>query len=105
MLKSVCLFLSVVILSALQPSLAQNDSTLSQRIANEFCVEFSKKDFDKFKGSELEIGLIAVPLIEKYKKDIEKEWNLATENDEDYTKISERIGKEAMFGCPKFSSL
>ncbi len=102
MLKSVRLFFSVVLLSALQPCLAQNDSTLSQKIVNEFCIEFSKKDFDKFKGAELEIGLIAVPLIEKYKNEIEKEWNLTTENDEDYTKISERIGKEAAFACPKF---
>ncbi|HRO70745.1 MAG TPA: hypothetical protein PK951_10205 [Chitinophagaceae bacterium] len=102
MLKSVRLFFSVVLLSTLQPCLAQNDSTLSQKIVNEFCIEFSKKDFEKFKGAELEIGLIAVPLIEKYKNEIEKEWNLTTENDEDYTKISERIGKEAAFACPKF---
>lgn len=102
MLKPVRLILCSMLLGLLQPSFAQKDSTLTQKIVNDFCIEFSKKDFTKLKGSELELGLIAVPIIEKYKKEIEKEWNLSTKNDEDYDKISEKIGQEAAFGCPKF---
>jgi hypothetical protein len=90
-----------ILLSALRPAMAQ-DSTLTQKIVKEFCNEFSKKEFTKLKGAELEIGLIAVPIIEKYKKEIEKEWNLSTENDNEYSKISEKIGQEAALGCPSF---
>lgn len=83
-------------------SFAQKDSTLTQKIANEFCIEFSKKDITQFKGFEMELGLLIVPIIEKYNKEIEKEWGLSRDNEQDYEKISERIGKEAALGCPKF---
>ena len=102
MLKYLCLPGCVILLTALHPAMAQTDSTLTQKIVKEFCNEFSKKEFTKLKGAELEIGLIAVPIIEKYKNEIEKEWNLSTENDDEYSKISEKIGQEAAVGCPKF---
>ncbi|WP_276500876.1 hypothetical protein [Terrimonas pollutisoli] len=78
------------------------DSTLTQKMTNNFCVEFSKKDFTKFKGAEMEIGLLIMPIIEKYSKEIEKEWGLSTQNEEDYEKISRKIGQESARGCPKF---
>ena len=87
---------------AINKSFAQKDSTLTKKIANEFCIEFSKKDITQFKGFEIELGLLIVPIIEKYGQEIEKEWGLSRDNEQDYEKISEKIGKEAAFGCPKF---
>jgi hypothetical protein len=82
--------------------MAQKDSTLTQKITSEFCAEFSKKDFTTLKGAEMEIGLLIIPIIEKYSSEIEKEWNLSPENVSDFEKISEKIGQEAALGCPKF---
>src|SRR4030095_4796501 len=48
------------------------------------------------------IGLLVIPIIEKYSREIKKEWDLDPENEEDYEKISEKIGREATVGCPKF---
>jgi len=96
------LLFSITSFAPLQKSFAQKDSTLTQKITNDFCIEFSKKDFSKLKGFEMEIGLLVVPIIEKYNKDIKKEWDLDPENEEDYEKISEKIGREATVGCPKF---
>ncbi len=80
----------------------KKDSTLSQKISAEFCVEFSKKDFTTYKDSEMEIGMIMLPLIKKYEKEIAKEWGYSSSNLEDYEKIGEKIGQEAALGCPKF---
>ena len=102
MYKISSLLISILFLIPVQKSIAQKDSSLSQRIVNEFCIEFGKKDFSKIKGFEMELGLMVVPLIEKYGKEIHKEWGLNPENEEDYEKISEKIGREATLGCPKF---
>ena len=93
---------AILFFAPLQKSFAQKDSTLTQKITNDFCIEFSKKDFSKLKGFEMEIGLLVIPIIEKYSKEIKKEWDLDPENEEDYEKISEKIGREATVGCPKF---
>ena len=95
------LLFSALLLSCAS-SFAQKDSLLIKKITSEFCTEFSKKDFTKLKGSEMELGLLVVPIIEKYSKQIEKEWNLSAENEADYEKISEKIGQHAAIGCPKF---
>jgi hypothetical protein len=95
------LFMSMFVI-CINHSFAQKDSTLSQKIANEFCIEFSKKDITQFKGFEMELGLLIIPIIEKYSRDIEKEWGLSRDNEQDYEKISEKIGQEAALGCPKF---
>lgn len=50
----------------------------------------------------MEIGLLILPLIKKYEKEIEKEWNLSSSNMEDLEIIGEKIGQEATLGCPKF---
>lgn len=102
MRKYVCMLVLSIFFICINKSFAQKDSTLTQKIANEFCIEFSKKDITQFKGFEMELGLLIVPIIEKYGKQIEKEWGLSRDNEQDYEKISERIGKEAAFGCPKF---
>src|SRR5688572_13173739 len=102
MYKFSSLLITLIFLTPVQKSFAQKDSSLTQRIVNEFCIEFSKKDFSKLKGFEMELGLLVVPLIEKYNKEIEKEWGLDPDNEEDYEKISEKIGREATLGCPKF---
>lgn len=102
MYKFICLFLLVVLQGAVQKSFGQKDSTLIQKITSEFCTEFSKNDFTTLKGAEMEIGLLILPIIEKYSKEIEKEWNLSPENENDFEKISEKIGQQAALGCPKF---
>ena len=102
MYKSVCLFFTGLLFISIKNSFAQKDSTFTQKITIEFCNEFSKKDFSEFKGFEMELGLLIVPIIEKYSKEIEKEWGLSRDNDQDYEKISEKIGQEAALGCPKF---
>ena len=102
MYKLICLVFTITFILSIQKSQAQKDSTLTQKITNEFCVEFSKKDFSQFKGFEMELGLLVVPIIEKYNKEIEKEWGLLRDNEDDYEKISEKIGQEAALGCPKF---
>ena len=102
MSKLIYLLLAISLFTPLQKTIAQKDSTLTQKITNDFCIEFSKKDFSKLKGFEMEIGLLVVPIIEKYGKEIKKEWDLDPENEEDYEKISEKIGREAAIGCPKF---
>lgn len=102
MYKFICLLFSCSFIIAIQKSHAQKDSTLSQKITNEFCVEFSKKDFTKYNDSEVEIGLLIVPIVEKYSKEIEKEWGLKSDDMNDFEKIGERIGQEAALGCPKF---
>lgn len=81
---------------------SQKDSTLSQKISRDFCEEFSKKNFTSYKDSEMEIGLLILPLITKYEKEIEKEWKLSASNMEDLEKIGEKVGQEAAVGCPKF---
>jgi|SRR4026209_2707655 hypothetical protein len=96
------LLLAISFFTPLQKSFAQKDSTLTQKITNDFCIEFSKKDFSELKGFEMEIGLLVIPIIEKYSKEIKKEWELDPKNEEDYEKISEKIGREATVGCPKF---
>ena len=101
MQKCFAILLFVLTSSLVKPVNAQ-DSTLVQKITNEFCIEFSKKDFTKFKGAEMEIGLLVMPLIDKYSKDIEQEWDLSTTNEEDYEKISKKIGQESARACPKF---
>ncbi len=102
MYKLYCLLLAISLFTPLKKSFAQNDSSLSKKMTDEFCIEFSKKDFSKLKGFEMEIGLMVVPIIEKYSKEIKKEWDLDPENEEDYEKISEKIGREAAISCPKF---
>ena len=102
MYKLFYLLLAISFFAPLQKSIAQKDSTLTQKITNDFCIEFSKKDFSKLKGFEMEIGLLVIPIIEKYSREIKKEWDLDPENEEDYEKISEKIGREATVGCPKF---
>jgi len=102
MYKVTCLLLTVIFFIPAEESFAQKDSTLTQKITNEFCVEFSKKDFSKLKGFEMELGLLMVPIIEKYSQEIEKEWGLDPDNEDDYEKIGEKIGREATVGCPKF---
>ena len=101
-MRKILIVLACGMLLASLPSAAQKDSTLTQKIVRDFCNEFSKKDFTKLKGAELEIGLIVVPIIEKYEKDIKKEWKLSTDIEDDYSKISEKIGQEAALGCPSF---
>jgi hypothetical protein len=96
------IFTGIFFILSIQKSQAQKDSTFTQKITKEFCVEFSKKDFSEFKGFEMELGLLIVPIIEKYSKEIEKEWGLLRDNEQDYEKISEKIGQEAARGCPKF---
>src|SRR4026209_274254 len=86
------LLLAISFFTPLQKSFAQKDSTLTQKITNDFCIEFSKKDFSELKGFEMEIGLLVIPIIEKYSKEIKKEWELDPKNEEDYEKISEKIG-------------
>ena len=102
MYKFIYLLFGISFFTPVQKTFAQKDSTLTQKITNDFCIEFSKKDFSKLKGFEMELGLLVVPLIEKYSKDIKKEWDLDPENEEDYEKISEKIGREATLACPKF---
>ena len=102
MYKLFYVLFAISVFTPLQKSFAQKDSTLTKKITNDFCIEFSKKDFSKLKGFEMEIGLLVIPIIEKYSKEIKKEWNLDPENEEDYEKISEKIGREATVGCPKF---
>ena len=51
-----------------------------------FVSNFRKKILAKSKGFEMELGLLIVPIIEKYSKEIEKEWDLDPENEEDYAK-------------------
>ena len=102
MFKFIYLLFAMSFLVPAQRSFAQSDSTLTKKITNDFCNEFSKKDFSKLKGFEMELGLLVVPIIEKYSKEIKKEWDLDPENEEDYEKISEKIGREATLGCPKF---
>ena len=95
--KFIYLFVVISFISPAQSAFAQGDSTLTKKITNDFCNEFSKKDFSKLKGFEMELGLLVVPIIEKYSSEIKKEWSLAPENEEDYEKISEKIGREAPF--------
>jgi len=102
MYKPCYLLFAISFFASLQKAIAQKDSTLTQKITNDFCIEFSKKDFNQIKGFEMEIGLLVIPIIEKYSKEIKKEWDLDPENEEDYEKISEKIGREATVGCPKF---
>ena len=102
MYKLFYVLFAISVFTPLQKSFAQKDSTLTKKITNDFCIEFSKKDFSKLKGFEMEIGLLVIPIIEKYSKEIKKEWDLDPENEEDYEKISEKIGREATVGCPKF---
>jgi len=98
---AIVLFLSAL-LSFSGKTMAQQDTTLAQKISREFCEEFSKKDFARFSGSEMEIGLIILPIVLKYKNEIEKEWKLSPDNEEDFEKIGERVGAEAALTCPKF---
>jgi len=102
MYKIFSLLFALSFFTSPQKSFAQKDSTLTQKITNDFCIEFSKKAFKELKGFEMEIGLLVIPIIEKYSKQIKKEWDLDPENPEDYEKISEKIGREATVGCPKF---
>jgi hypothetical protein len=102
MYKLFYLLFAISFFAPLQKSFGQRDSTLTQKITSDFCNEFSKKDFSKIKGFEMEIGLMVIPIIEKYSKEIKKEWDLDPENEEDYEKISEKIGREATVGCPEF---
>ena len=102
MYKTIVLFFTGFLLIATQRSFAQKDSTLSQKITNKFCEEFSKKNFTTYSESEAEIGLIILPIITKYSKEIEREWNLFSDNQKDFGKIAEKIGQNAATGCPKF---
>ena len=81
---------------------SQKDSTLSEKLTREFCDEFSKKDFTSFSNAKIELGLLIIPLITKHSVEIKKEWNLNSDNVEDYEKIAEKIGEEAALGCPEF---
>ena len=81
---------------------SQKDSTLAEKLTREFCDEFSKKDFSNLPDAQVEIGLLIVPLITKYSVEIKKEWDLSSDNMEDYEKIAEKIGAEAAMRCPAF---
>ena len=96
------LLLLAFVLLAFKNVYAQKDSTLTQKITAEFCNEFSKQGFTSFKDYELELGLVILPIIEKYKAEIEKEWHLSMETEEGMNKISEKIGQESARSCPKF---
>ena len=81
---------------------AQKDSTLSEKLTREFCDEFSKKGFTDLTNAKIELGLLVIPLITKHSAEIKKEWNLDSDNMENYEKIAEKIGEEAALGCPDF---
>lgn len=93
---------AIIMMACAGQVFAQKDSTLSQKISKEFCDEFSKKEFEKFKDAEMELGLLILPIINKYSKEIETEWGLSASNLNDYEKIGEKIGMEAALTCPKF---
>lgn len=96
------LFATGIVLFAALLANAQQDSTLSQKISAAFCNEFSKKDFTQAKNFDVEIGLIILPVIERYSKQIQEEWNLDAKDIGDFEKIGEKIGQEAAINCPKF---
>lgn len=83
---------------------AQKDSTLEKRIAVDFCTEFSKADLTKMEGEnwQVELGLLILPLFDKYAAEIQKEWNIDPKDPDMYEKVGEKIGQIAALKCPAF---
>lgn len=97
-------FLSLLVICLQITAGAQKDSTLDQRIGVAFCTEFSKIDSSKLTadGWEMELGLMILPLFEKFSAEIEKEWNISSDDPDGMEKIGEKIGQIAALKCPAF---
>lgn len=89
------------------PQSAHAQKTLRQKMADEFCVELGKQDFSKVESDKLmeKIGLAILPVVGKYKDEIKKELNLDMTSQEDFQKVGEIIGSEAVLSCPKFKDV
>jgi hypothetical protein len=65
---------------------------LDQRIGVVFCKEFSKIDSTRLTGGgwEMELGLLILPLIERFKDEIQKEWGISPDDVDGLEKIGEK---------------
>lgn len=106
MRKPIRTFLIIALISLSLPfrGAAQKDSTLEKRIGAEFCAEFSKADLTKMEGEnwQVELGLLILPLFDKYAAEIQKEWNIDPKDPDMYEKVGEKIGQIAALKCPAF---
>jgi hypothetical protein len=92
----------------LSATCTQAQSSLQDKMADEFCVEFNKlKDlpatFDESAMQKISVAII--PVVARHKDEILKAFGNKLENQEDYQKIGELIGQVAVIRCPRFKEM
>ena len=103
--KTLCLFFLMGICCLPSQLLAQK--TLRQKLSDEFCKELNKQDISETwdEKSMEKIGLVILPVVSKFKEEIKKEMGLEMTSQEDFQKVGEIIGAEAVINCPKFQKM
>jgi hypothetical protein len=91
----------------LLPGFVSAQKTLRQKMADDFCTELTKQNLpDTYDEKSMEqIGLVILPVVGKYKDQIKKEMGLEMTTQEDFQKVGEMIGQEAVLTCPKFQKM
>jgi len=91
----------------LVPSVVSAQKTLRQKMADDFCTELNKQNLpDTYDDKAMQqIGLVILPVVGKYKDQIKKEMGLEMMSQEDFQKVGEIIGQEAVLTCPKFQKM
>ena len=82
-----------------------SQTDFEKKISAEFCKEFDKVAPNVTKDNmDMQLGMMILPLLTKFKDEIKKEWSLDAENPDDMEKIGYKIGQIGAVGCSSFLS-
>jgi hypothetical protein len=97
------LFVAISLCSAFF-SVAQKDTaSFEKKIVGEFCEGFEKIASRVTKDNmDMEIGMLFLPLLSKYEKEIKKEWNLDATDAKDLAAIGTKLGELSAVRCEPF---
>ena len=94
---------AVFVVSAFSGFAQNATADFEKKISEEFCKEFEKIAPSITKENmDMQVGLLILPILNKFKDDIKKEWKLDAENPDDLEKIGYKIGQAGALGCKSF---
>jgi hypothetical protein len=81
--------------------------SLLKKMANEACIEISKKDFSKMNvdNMEQEMGVLLMPAIIGNMSDIEKVYGTKITNEEGMQKVGQDLAMKLIMSCPEFMKM
>jgi hypothetical protein len=81
---------------------------LMKDMCEDACTAIKKTDFGKKDNADelkMKLGLAIIPVMEKYREQIRKEYGLDISEPNDMTAIAEKMGTNLVFYCPKFQDI